>query len=102
MSKTIQDPNFAQQDEMSASGNEQRKHRSFSNPLYPSDSLTSCRAFISDVKSRKQGEDTLYFARLGLIQGRELNGDEYKSKVGNNVDLLVQKGDPPALPGRHA
>lgn len=88
---THQDPNFANAGQVPVPESRGERKGSFRNYLFSSDSLTECSAFISEIKAHQKGDETMYFARLGLIQGSEEQGGERRRKVGNNIDVLVGK-----------
>lgn len=72
-------------------GQQQKKEarRGFNNPVFPNDSLTTCSGFINEVRSHIKNDDTLYFVRVGLIQGSRKNErDEWEGDF-TNCDLLV-------------
>lgn len=64
------------------------KRRGYKNEIFANDSLTICSGFVSAVKPHVKGEDTLYFARVGLIQGSKQEEGAWVGDI-TNCDLLV-------------
>ena len=63
--------------------------KGFQNPLYPNDSVTTCSGFLNEIRSHEKDGDTLYFVRVGLIQGSRRNGSgDWEGDI-TNCDLLV-------------
>lgn len=70
---------------------EGKKQNSFINQLFPNDSVTKCDGFINEIRSHNTDEDTLYFLRVGLIQGSERSEDgSWRGQI-TNCDLLAGK-----------
>ena len=68
---------------------EKGSRKGYQNEIYSNDSLTTCDGFMNEVKSHVKGDETLYFARVGLLMGSKKN--EQDEWVGDivNCDLLV-------------
>jgi len=63
--------------------------KGYQNEIFSNDSLTTCDGFMNEVKSHTKGEETMYFARVGLLMGSKKN--DQGEWVGDivNCDLLV-------------
>jgi hypothetical protein len=71
--------------------NEQQKRddrKQFQNTLFPNDSVTTCSGFINEIRSHVKDGDTLYFVRMGLIQGSRKIEAGWEGDI-TNCDLLV-------------
>jgi len=62
----------------------------------PNDSLTLASGFINEIRAYvpegKGSDDTLYFARIGLIQGSEKDQNDKWVGIINNYDVLIGRG----------
>ena len=86
------DPGFSEADFPDVNGKpvETKTKRGYQNEIYANDSITYCDGFINEVKSHHKGDETLYFARVGILAGSKR--DEAKGEwVGDivNCDLLI-------------
>lgn len=82
-------PEVGSHPEISEQQHKKDDRKGFQNPLFPNDSVTTCSGFINEIRSHVKDGDTLFFIRVGLIQGARKN--ERGEWVGDitNCDLLV-------------
>ena len=80
-------PEVGSQPEADSAKKDDRK--GFQNALFPNDSVTTCSGFINEIRSHVKDGDTLFFLRVGLIQGSRKNGNDNWEGDITNCDLLV-------------
>ncbi|WP_018694197.1 hypothetical protein [Algicola sagamiensis] len=84
-------PDFNEQENPQSSTENKKEKKHFINQLQYSDSLLQCEGFINGINEAKKDGRSLFFAKVGLIQGRIPDGDDrYKFRI-TNCDLLIGK-----------
>jgi len=63
----------------------------FTNQIFQNDSLTRCSGFINAIKKYQKNNETIYFVRVGLLQGSKKEKDGSWSGDITNCELIAGK-----------